>query len=92
MTTYPLAMPEDLLTTVRRAAKRTHLSQQDVIRQSIKFGLPRLVASLQQQSGRVTNVDPLPAEVLDRIYAKPEEDDEEGVRRFMAAQSFGGDD
>jgi hypothetical protein len=40
----------------------------------------------------ITNVEPLPDEVLERIYHKPDEEDEQGVRRFMGAQAFGGDD
>jgi hypothetical protein len=37
-------------------------------------------------------VDPLPEAVLRRIYRRPEEDDEAGVRRMMKAQAFGGED
>jgi hypothetical protein len=37
-------------------------------------------------------VDPLPKAALERIYSQPEEDDEEGVQRFIKAQAFGGDD
>ncbi len=38
----PVLMPEDLLQIVQAVAKETHLSQQDVIRQSVKLGLPKL--------------------------------------------------
>ena len=47
---------------------------------------------LAATTGRITNVDPLPKEVLERIYRKREEEDEEGVRRFIKAQAFGGED
>lgn len=87
--TIPLSVPDDLLEDVRRAADETHLSVQDVFRQSTRLGLPKL---REQHAGRITNVDPLPDDVLARIYVKPEEDDEEGVKRFMAAQAFGGAD
>ena len=40
--TYPLAMPSDLLTEVRRTAKATGLSMADAMRQSMRLGLPRL--------------------------------------------------
>ena len=42
--------------------------------------------------GRITNVDPLPKKVLERIYRRREEEDEEGVQRFIKAQAFGGED
>ncbi len=38
---------------------------------------------------RVTNVDPLPDEVLDRYYWRPERD-EVGVDRLIKAQATGG--
>ena len=88
----PVSMPGDLLEDIRAAARKTHLSQEDVIRQSVQLGLPKLVEGFNRESGRVTNVDPLPDEVLERIYANRDEEDEEGVKRFMAAQSFGGED
>lgn len=43
----PLSMPDELLETVRAVAKETHLSQQDVIRQSVKLGLPKLREQFQ---------------------------------------------
>jgi hypothetical protein len=89
--TFPLAMPPDLLGEVRQAAKRTGLSMADVIRQSAKLGLPALCEQLGQQNERVTNVDPLPKAVLQRIYSQ-RDDDEEGIRTFIKAQSFGGRD
>jgi len=39
-------MPRDLLAEVRMAAKKTGLSQQDVIRKSMRFGLPALIEQL----------------------------------------------
>jgi hypothetical protein len=50
-----------------------------------------VVAALRPKSGRITNVDPLPDEVLDRIYSQPERD-EEGIERMMRAQAIGGRD
>lgn len=40
--TYPLGLPKELLAEVKRAAKETGLSTADVMRQAIKFGMPRL--------------------------------------------------
>ncbi len=47
--TIPLSVPDDLLEEVRETAKVTHLSVQDVFRQSTKIGLPALRAA----AGRV---------------------------------------
>jgi hypothetical protein len=45
--TIPLAMPDELLEIVREAASATGLSQQDVMRQGLKLGVPRLVEQLK---------------------------------------------
>ncbi len=44
--TIPLSVPDDLLEEVRETAKVTHLSVQDVFRQSTKLGLPALRAAV----------------------------------------------
>ena len=90
--TIPLSVPDDLLAEVRETAKLTHLSVQDVFRQSARLGMPRLREKLAAEESRITNVDPLPKKVLERIYAEREEDDEEGVQRFIKAQALGGED
>ncbi len=83
--TIPLALPKDLLGEVQSAAKETGLSQQDVMRQSMKLGLPTL-RQLLGKPGRVTNVDPLPDAVLRKVYSE-RDDDEDSIRLFMKAQS-----
>ena len=70
---------------VREAAERTHLSQADIMRQSMKLGLLRLREQLNREAGRITNVDPLPAKVLERLY-RQRDDDPEGIAALMAAQ------
>jgi hypothetical protein len=40
--TYPLAVPPELLSEIRRTAKDTGLSIADAMRQSMRLGLPRL--------------------------------------------------
>ena len=40
---YRLVMPSDLVKALRQAAKKTGLSVPDVMRQSMKLGLPKLV-------------------------------------------------
>ena len=87
---YPLAMPKELLSKVRRAAKRTGLSMADIMRQSMKLGLDKLVRDLEPHS-RITNVEPLPDDVLERYYSRPERD-EAGVNHLIKAQATGGRD
>ena len=60
------------------------------MRQSMKLGLDQLVETLAPEP-RITNVDPLSDEVLDRYYSRPERD-EAGVDRFIKAQAVGGPD
>jgi hypothetical protein len=88
--TVPLAMPRDLLKEVRRAAKQTKLSMADTMRQSIRLGLDKLVEQLGG-SRRITNVDPLPDEILERLYSRPERD-EPGLDRWIGKQAAGGRD
>ena len=40
--TYPLGLPKALLDEVKSAARETGLSTADVMRQAIKFGVPRV--------------------------------------------------
>jgi hypothetical protein len=46
----PVSMPDELIKSVRAAAKETNLSQQDVIRQSVRLGLPRLREQFQMET------------------------------------------
>ena len=82
--TYPLALPPPLLREIRRTAKQTGLSLAEAMRQSLRLGLPKLREQLS--SNRITNVDPLPEAILERIYSTTEDD--AVVKRFIAAQSF----
>jgi hypothetical protein len=77
-------MPEDLLKEVRQVAKGTSLSIADVMRQSIRLGLPSLQVKLKS-TGRLTNVEPLTDAELERLYSE-REDDEASIRRFIKAQ------
>ena len=82
----PVSMPDELLGLIRAAAKESDLSQQDVIRQSVKLGLPKFRQQHANPKRRITNVDPLPDNVARKLYAQPD-DDQEGIRLFMAAQA-----
>ena len=85
-TIIPLAMPDQLHKLVREVAKETEPSQAEVMRQSMKLGLPKLREQLVP--GRLTNVDPLPKKVLVQIYSRPERD-EKRLDRLIAAQPKG---
>ena len=50
-TPVPLALPDDLLKEVESAASATGLSKQDIMRQSMKLGLPRLRKNLRSARG-----------------------------------------
>lgn len=69
----PLAVPADLLEDIRRTAQDTGLSQADVMRQSMKAGLPKVRKQFKASSRRVTNVDPLPRRELEKFYSRPDE-------------------
>ena len=44
------------------------------------------IETLSTQARRITNVDPLPAKVLKRLYGQAD-DDSDSIRLFMAAQA-----
>lgn len=85
----PISVPDELLAEVRKTAKRTQLSMQDVFRQATRLGMPRLCEQLAGPTPRVTNVDPLPRRTLETIYSRPERD-EQGVAKLIAAQPKAG--
>lgn len=75
-----------------KAQAKSGQSRNQLIIQCVRQALPDVVAKFLPPAARITNVEPLPDKILDRIYSQPGEEDEKGVRRFMAAQVFGGDD
>lgn len=84
MDTIPLPMPADLLEEVKRTAKAADVSSAEIMRQSIKAGLPKVreaFASLE----RVTNVDAIERKKLDALYSHREED-MASIRQFIKAQ------
>jgi hypothetical protein len=84
--TFPVALPEDLYEEMRKAAKRTGLSMADVLRQSMKTGMPALLQRYGTEP--LVNVEPLPDKVLDKLYRERDDEagDSEGLRKLMAAQ------
>ena len=89
---YALRLPRPEAKALTEAQAKSGLSRNQLIIQCVRHALPEVVAKFRPKPAPLTNVEPLPDEVLDRIYSKREEEDEEGVRRFMKAQAFGGDD
>lgn len=62
--TIPLSIPDELLNEVRETARMTHLSVQDVFRQSVKIAKPVL-----RQSARVPR--PKRLSVWDALSSRP---------------------
>jgi hypothetical protein len=88
---YALRLPPREAKALAAAQAKSGQSRNTLIVHCVRQALPDVVARFQPPAARVTNVDPLPKAVFKRIYSKPEEEDEEGVRLFVAAQRLGGD-
>jgi len=88
---YPLPMNRELAQQVTRGAKETGLSQAELMRQALAFGLPKIVAALRKTEGRLTSVDPLSAKQLKALY-RLQDDDVEEVSRLTKGQHFPVDD
>lgn len=85
---YPLRMPAKESAAVQSVARQTKHSINDVLLLAIRKGLPMARAALGHDAGRVTNVDPLPDNVLARLY-RQRKDDEGVIDKFIAAQPLG---
>jgi hypothetical protein len=68
--TYPLAVPTDLLRDLRKASQQTGLSMADTMRQSMKLGLPGLVTRLSPDP--VKNLKPFTAAESRRCFETPD--------------------
>jgi len=90
--TLPLRIDPKDRQQLRALAEESGHTINDVVSLALRKGLPLARAALCPL-GRLTNVEPLDDAALDRCYGDgPQEQDEVGVQRFMAAQSFGGAD
>jgi hypothetical protein len=67
--TYPLAVPPDLLGEVRQASQDLGLSMADIMRQSMKLGLPKLREQLSPDP--LKNLKPLSRAESRRCYRQP---------------------
>jgi hypothetical protein len=70
--TIPLSVPDDLLKEARETAELTHLSVQDVFRQSAKLGMPKLREQLMVDQGSLA---PLSEAELAAAYAQMSPDE-----------------
>jgi hypothetical protein len=66
---YSLAVPPDLLREVRQASQDLGLSMADIMRQSMKLGLPKLRE--QSSTDPLKNLKPLSKAEARRCYQKP---------------------
>jgi hypothetical protein len=85
MNTIPLAMPADLLDEVNRTADDTHLSQADVMRQALKFGLPQVREALAAKPSILDGLKPLTKAECDQCWGSKTDGDEND--RIAAAMS-----
>jgi hypothetical protein len=67
--TYPLAVPPDLLGEVRQASQDLGLSMADIMRQSMKLGLPKLREQLSPDP--LKNLKPLTEAESRRCFSRP---------------------
>jgi hypothetical protein len=67
--TYPLAVPPDLLGDVRQASQDLGLSMADIMRQSMRLGLPKLREQLCPDP--LKNLKPLSRAESRRCYQQP---------------------
>ncbi len=84
---YPLPMNKELARQVTQGAKETGLSQAELMRQALAFGLPKVIAALRKPPGRLTSVDPLPARQARALY-RVKDDDAAQVSRLIQAQQL----
>ncbi len=67
--TYPLAVPPDLIGEVRQASRDLGMSMADIMRQSMKLGLPKLREQLS--CDRPKDSKPLSKAESRRCYQQP---------------------
>ena len=83
---YPIQVESSDQSALETASRQTGQSINELILLCVRTALPGLSAALSGESGRVTNVDPLPEAASKQLYSQPD-DDEDSIRLFMAAQA-----
>lgn len=82
---YASRLPSDAARRLAEAKKVTGLSVNDLIVQCVRINLATVASALAPKPGRVTNVEPLPKAVLDRIYSTRKDDTEGLTAKQLAA-------
>jgi len=82
---YPLRLPPADAEAVNEVCRQNRTSFNRVVALCVRKALPAVRETLAAESGRITNVDPLPKKTLKRLYAEPD-DDTRQIARMMAAQ------
>ena len=70
---------------LEKSARKTGQSVNQLILACVRVALPGVVESLSPGAGRITNIQPLTEDVLEKIYRLRHED-ENTIRQFIAAQ------
>jgi hypothetical protein len=83
---YPLRLASEDAKAVDAVCRQSHVSFNRVVALCVRKALPEVREMLSSQVNRITNVDPLPAKVLKRLYGQAD-DDSDSIRLFMAAQT-----
>jgi hypothetical protein len=85
---FSLRLPREDCPAIKAVSMESGASVNDVLVLAIRKGLDAARQALCRTEGRVCNADPLPEEVLTRIYQQPDED-AESIRLFQRAQTAG---
>lgn len=84
---YPLRLAAEDESQISALVKKSGQSVNSILVLCIRQGLPNVQRAFTKDSDRVTAVDPLPDEVLERIYAQRDELDEISARELFEFQS-----
>jgi len=82
---YPLRLPAQDAKAVMRVCRQSRASFNRVVTLCVRKALPLVAESLAAETGRITNVDPLPPKLSKRLY-KQKDDDSESTALFMRLQ------
>lgn len=83
---YPLRLPNEDSAAVSALVKASGQSINAVLLLAIRKGLPLAREALNRDTGRLTNVEPLPDKVWARIYDRPDEFREVTAEQFANSQ------
>jgi hypothetical protein len=82
---YALRLPAADAKAVNEVCRKSKISFNQVVSLCVRKALPSVRAALLPNPPRITNVEPLPDEVLRAAYAEPD-DDTDSIQLLMANQ------